>query len=134
VPESKPGRYLRDHGYVILRWRIGPYEYVETYEHRVIDGRITTEDEVHHINLVRSDNRPENLRPLSTEDHHLEHSEIGWHAVAARLYARGWSTYQIGEKLTRNPATVYRALVKMGIPLRKEARIAIPNREKIEAD
>jgi hypothetical protein len=49
------------------------------------------------------------------------------------LYSRGWSTYKVGKKLSRNPATVYRALVKMGVPLRKEARIAIPHREQREA-
>jgi len=129
VPEGIPGRYLRSHGYVLLRWRVGVRQYVETYEHRVFDGYVTTEDHVHHANHVRSDNRPENLRPLAADEHYVIHGDPAWWVRAARLYGTGHSTYEVGKRLSRNAATVYRALVKMGVPLRKEARIAIPRRE-----
>jgi hypothetical protein len=121
---------VRSHGYVLLRWRVGPRQYVETYEHRVFNGRVTTEEHVHHVNHVRADNRAANLRPVSAAKHHLEHEDVRWHREAAASYVAGLSTYQIGKRLCRNPATVYRALVKLGVPLRKEARIAIPYRER----
>jgi HNH endonuclease len=130
VPDGAPRRHPSDHGYIRLRWKVGTKAYVETYEHRVIDGRVTTEEHVHHVNGVRTDNRPENLRPMSAEDHSVVHGDPVWWVRAARLYTSGLSTYQVGKRLTRDPASVYRALVKMGVPLRKEARIAIPRHER----
>lgn len=53
-----------------------------------------------------------------------------WHLSARELYRSGMSTYQIGRKLGRNPANVYRALVKLGVTTRSEDRIAVPHREK----
>ena len=130
VPPGEPQQQRRSHGYVALRWRIGTYEYVETYEHRVFNGRVTTADEVHHENRDRGDNREENLSPLTVAEHHALHGPVEWWAEAAKLYAGGLSTYQIGNQLGRNPTSVYRALVKLGVPLRKEARIAVPHRER----
>jgi len=131
VPKSTPKRYVASHGYVRLRWRVAPYEYVETYEHRVFNGRVTDAEHVHHVNHDRADNRPSNLRPMSADDHALEHAAIPWWAQAAMLYTQGLSTYEVGEKLSRNPASVYRALKRMGVPIRTEARVAIPNREQL---
>jgi hypothetical protein len=130
VPTDEPKRHVRRHGYVLLIWRIGTRQYVQTYEHRVINGRVTTAEHVHHVNHDRADNRPENLRPLSAVEHAAEHGNPRWWVQAARMYSSGLSTYQIGKQLTRNPATVYRALIQLGVPLRKEARIAIPHRER----
>jgi hypothetical protein len=130
VPTDEPKRYLSDQGYIRLRWRVGVKEYVETYEHRVFGGQVTTEEHVHHHNRDRTDNRPENLRPLSAVDHAAEHGNPRWWVQAARLYGSGLSTYQVGKELTRNPASVYRALVKLGVPLRHDARVAIPHRER----
>lgn len=130
VPDDKPRRYIRSNGYVLLRWRIAPRHYVEAYEHRVFDGRVTITEHVHHINHDRADNRPENLLPLSAAEHSSLHGNPRWWVQAARMYSSGLSTYQVGKQLGRNPASVYRALVQMGVPTRKEARIAIPNRER----
>lgn len=146
VPSDAPRRYASSHGYVRLRWRVGSKSYVETYEHRVWGGQVTEAEHVHHLNEVRSDNRPENLRPLSSAEHRAAHMggtvhrHSGadgcaiivkpWHEDAARLYPTGLSTYQIGKQLGRDAASVYRALVKLGVPMRKEARVAIPNREQ----
>ena len=130
VPDGEPGRYPASHGYIRLRWRIAPYTYVETYEHRVRDGRIVLEDEVHHLNLNRGDNGHENLLPLSTEEHHLRHTEIEWYRTAAELYVSGLSTQQIAKRLSHNASTVWRVLKRMGIPIRSEARVATPDRER----
>jgi len=58
------------------------------------------------------------------------HDSIEWWCEAAKLYRSGLSTYKVGQQLTRNPSAVYRSLVKQGVPLRKEARVAIPRRER----
>lgn len=129
VPPDEPHRYPSSHGYIRLRWRIGRLQHVETYEHRVFDGRVTEEEHVHHVNGNRSDNRPENLRPLSSAEHEAIHGNPRWWVQAARAYTSGLSTYQVGKRLGKNPATVYRALVKMGVAIRKDARIATPRRE-----
>jgi hypothetical protein len=147
IPAGEPRRYRSSHGYIRLRWRVGQ-EYVETYEHRVFAGRVTDEEHVHHVNHVKTDNSPGNLRPLTSGEHTVLHSidripvygrtphnkgkiaVLPWHEAAAAMYPKGFSTYEIGKRLRRDPASVYRALIKLGVPLRKEARIAIPNRER----
>lgn len=69
VPTSKPRKYKNASGYVRLRWLIGTEQYVEAYEHRINAGRPPEPLQVHHLNHIRDDNRPENLVVLSPEDH-----------------------------------------------------------------
>lgn len=114
-----PRRYPRQHGYVELRWTVAPCTEVRAYEHQIIDGHRTTADEVHHINHRRDDNRPENLRPSTVEEHHAEHHGDWW-PLAAELYASGMGTFRIAQRVEADPATVYRALVRMGVQMRPQ--------------
>lgn len=71
---KRPYRYLRTDGYVTT-WRRGRKE----LEHRVVGeemvGRpLLDEEQVHHKNKIRHDNRPENLEVVSTEEHAAEHN------------------------------------------------------------
>jgi len=75
LPDGEPRRYLNAAGYVRLRWRVGPQQYVEDYEHRVNAGRPAPWLDVHHINGIKDDNRPENLLVLAREDHAVLHGE-----------------------------------------------------------
>src|SRR3954464_8422549 len=130
IPEGEPRRYLSSHGYMRLRWQVAPRSYIETYEHRVFEGRVRTEDHVHHVDRIRTNNTPANLRPLSAGEHRHVHMPQLWAEEAGRLYLAGLSTYQVGKAVGKDPSTVWRALVKTQIPIRKEARVAIPWREQ----
>ena len=74
IPDGEPWRGIASHGYVILAWWING-EQVRTYEHRVVDGHITTAEHVHHKNHDRADNRPENLEYLTEAEHAARHRE-----------------------------------------------------------
>jgi hypothetical protein len=64
------------HGYIRLRWKVGTNQYVDAYEHRIVDGRITDAPHVHHRNGQRHDNRPDNLAHVSELDHHAAHARF----------------------------------------------------------
>jgi hypothetical protein len=56
---------------VLLRWKVGPAEYVETTEHRLAAGLPAAD--VHHVNADKADNDPGNLEPLSHSAHARHH-------------------------------------------------------------
>lgn len=67
-PPGQPKRYLHSaRGYVLLRWKVGVGQYVETVEHRLIAGMPAAD--VHHHNGDKRDNHPGNLHPLDHEEH-----------------------------------------------------------------
>lgn len=73
IPGGEPARYLNREGYVRLRWLVGPADYVEALEHRLVMG--FPEGEIHHLNGDKTDNRPENLAVLSKVEHATLHGE-----------------------------------------------------------
>jgi DNA-binding CsgD family transcriptional regulator len=111
-----PARYKNDQGYIRLRWRVGPAQHVEVYEHRWVAGAKPGEH-VHHINGVKDDNRPENLEVLSPQAHRSEHREVD-HELVARLYSEGLSTPEVARQVGCAAPTVYRALVAAGVEIR----------------
>lgn len=118
IPAGQPRRYKSSNGYMRLRWRIAPNTYVETYEHRVFEGAVTTAEHVHHLNHDRTDNRPENLEPLSAWEHYMEHASP-YADEAIRLYQEGLSAGAVAEKIGIQRGQVYAFLEVRGIPRRK---------------
>lgn len=121
VPDCQPKRYFnKNTGYVRLRWLVGTQHYVECYEHRVVDGYVTTADEVHHSNKDRTDNRPENLRFLSSDEHQeLHKAEVrgrGKYAPFRSLAAAEKAAYaEHGRRERAQRAAAIRAMRDAGL-------------------
>lgn len=150
APNCEPKRYPRStDGYVRLRWLVGTQTYVETYEHRVRDGRVTTAEHVHHDNVTPDDNRPENLIELTADEHNALHAGVRrgtgeyWphRSKIARdkalnaerirqertaevahwceLYRQGKTIAEIGELVGRHHSQISRRLRAAGVEMRK---------------
>lgn len=121
VPEAPPRRYInKSHGYVRLRWRVGPARYVEAYEHRVSGGVVVDAEHVHHRNHKKDDNSPGNLAPLTAAEHARKHLIID-RAAVVRLYESGMSTQKVAERVGTNRGNVSRMLREEGIAPRRKA-------------
>lgn len=121
VPSSTPTRSRSSHGYIVLRWRTESGA-VRTYEHRVVDGRVTTAESVHHINGIKDDNRPENLAFLTHAEHHAHHRTRD-RSELVRLYESGLCVAHAARELGLNEAWAYRALVAEGCRIRPLSEI-----------
>lgn len=116
VPTSEPKRYRNQKGYIRLRWLVAPQTYWEVYEHRVVDGVVTTAQEVHHRNGDKADNRSENLQPLSKVEHARHHgsektSSFGRYRTRARMERaqRAAAKAAKRERLTQEMRALYEA-------------------------
>ncbi len=116
-PEGEPRRFKNASGYVRLRWRIGPDQMVECYEHRLVAGA-EPGDHVHHLNGVKDDNRPENLQRLTAAEHMSHHHAVYTAEDFGPLYKAGWSTPEIAKHFGCHSSTVYRLLQRSGFEMR----------------
>jgi hypothetical protein len=118
TPTAVPRRYKTSDGYWRLRWTVGPGQYVERLEHRVVAGPGIGEH-VHHKNGDPLDNRPDNLERLTPSVHMRHHHQPKTDpAYLAELYSRGLSTVEIGQRLGIDPSNVFRALRRYGCATR----------------
>lgn len=117
------GRSVTTDGYVRLYQPGHPIAAADGWalEHRVVAydaGMITADDPrgVHHRNHVRTDNRPENLRPMTSAEHAREHgrSRLLDPTRMIELRRAGWSTPRIAAEVGKNCGTVWRVLKRNG--------------------
>lgn len=109
IPTGVPQRIVRKDGYVVLRWRVGPYDAREALEHRVTMGLPVQTLDVHHVNGVRNDNRAENLAVLDRATHRALKTTFDT-TEAINLYQEGWSYPRLAKRYGLHPVTVMRTL------------------------
>lgn len=86
-------------------------------EHRVVAGVDDPQVHVHHVNHDKTDNRPENLRILTADEHAEEHARERRTIDRARvraLYEAGWTMPRIAKHLGTHHGNVSRALRDAG--------------------
>jgi hypothetical protein len=103
IPNAPVRRYKNASGYVRLRWHVGPEEYIEEYEHRIVAGRPGPDLQVHHLNRIRDDNRPGNLVVLTLVEHaelHAQENRPAWDRALANRH--GYRSNVAWEKARRS--------------------------------
>lgn len=119
-PAGEPRRYPDRDGYIRLRWRVGPSDYVEIREHRAIAAHVDG-IHVHHIDHDPGNNDPSNLVILTKSEHarlHGRELQRFDREEARHLYELGYSTPQIGRMLGVDQSNVYRGLKAIGVRFR----------------
>lgn len=103
---GRPGCYFNEFHYVLLRIKPGLFVLEHRYiVERVLGRKLRRDEEVNHINGVKSDNRNTNLFVCSREYHHA------WHERCHRRYGT-WHPPVVGD-----PATVSRRAFEAGCPI-----------------
>lgn len=120
TPTGEPRRHSDSQGYIRLRWTVAPYRQVEVKEHRVFEGRVLpSRIHVHHINGVKSDNRPENLMFVSQSEHTKIHHPMTWDLQEAyAFYDAGRSLPWLSKQYGKHTATILRAFKRAGLTVR----------------
>jgi 5-methylcytosine-specific restriction protein A len=88
IPDGEPKRRRASGGYIRLEWRECGDIIRVILEHRLVMGNPHPRFDVHHINGVKTDNRPENLQLLTRSDHIKLHAEQGGAARASERYRK----------------------------------------------
>lgn len=130
-PNWKGGCTVASNGYVLVkaRWHPAADSRGYVYEHRLVAERLLGRplregEQVHHLNHVKTDNRPENLRVMASQQHHAAEHRVRTdlrrpgepNPTIACLCGCGTSfprfdsagrprSYVSGHNVTRNPAT-----------------------------
>lgn len=79
-PKAKPNGYVREHMLVAEQMLGRPLKYFGINDERT--------EVVHHINGIKTDNRPENLLVLGVNEHHKLHNALNKSAIDEILLAR----------------------------------------------
>ncbi len=92
-PNWKGGRSVNHKGYIFIHSPNHPFANRERYvfEHRLVAekelGRfLKDEEEVHHINKIKSDNRLENLMVFATQSAHLRFELGSWYGLSEIVF------------------------------------------------
>jgi len=120
VPAGDPLRIPTTDGYVMLRWKVALYEYVQVLEHRVRGGVVVPDDVVvHHRDHDKTNNDPSNLEQLTRGEHSVLHlTRLDVDRVIS-LYVEGYSQQQVADLIGASKAGVKSVLRRAGVPARR---------------
>lgn len=118
VPDFPPKRYTKSQRYVKLRWKIGKREYLEVWEHQVVDG-VVSSCITHHVDHNKHNNSEGNLKRCRDDaDHSKEHRRLDHQEICKLYVVDGMSICRIAAKLHTDDGTITKILHKYNIEMR----------------